>query len=174
MHCECKCYPRYIIGFPGSIYFGDLSLFLYNAEDAEGAELEYVNFARYKIKPNDFVFTFIMHAYILFTMKCETSGTVYRYIHKWVHEDIKLVIHTIPMFHIGMKAYYKRINEIIDDYNHVLVEGIPLNSIHGINKSKSDLGAYRKLAKILDLTSQKKELKIPADIITQNIDIDKS
>jgi hypothetical protein len=61
-----------------------------------------------------------------------TTGRAFRYIHEWTHDTLKLVFHTIPMIHIGEKSYYTRINNLIDSYNHLLVEGIPLKLVKEI------------------------------------------
>lgn len=92
--------------------------------------------------------------------------SVYRYIHSWTHEEYNLVIYTFPMVHIGEKRYYQEINKMINELNHVLLEGC------SIKKSSRDLGKYNIVAKALGLSTQDSEIHFPEDINIINIDID--
>ncbi len=89
----------------------------------------------------------------------------YRYLHKWTNNSIPIVFYTLPMIHIGDKSYYNKINKIIDEFNHVLIEGVSLGSNY------KEIGRYELLSQKLGLSNQWKELKIPDDITVINIDI---
>lgn len=92
------------------------------------------------------------------------SGTVIRYIHTWRHDQQRLVFHTIPMLHIASLSYYDRINEIINDFNHVLIEGVA-------SLPTKEIGTYRRLARAANLVPQIDHIRIPEDIPSINIDL---
>lgn len=91
---------------------------------------------------------------------------VYRYVHEWEHDSIPLVFTTIPMIHVGLKSYYDDVNEIIDQFNHLLLEGVH------IKNASTEFGRYKYLASEVNLKNQYDEIRIPNDITVFNIDMD--
>jgi hypothetical protein len=89
----------------------------------------------------------------------------YRYIHEWTRAGREVVFHTIPMIHVGSEAYYSRVSQLIDTYNHVLVEGVPPSAT-------KEIGSYRRIARLAGLTTQIDGLKPPPDLSVTNIDMD--
>jgi hypothetical protein len=99
-------------------------------------------------------------------MSADTSMKAFRYIHEWTHDRIWIVFHTIPTIHIGAKPYYERISSLIDSYNHLLVEGVPLKLV-------KEIGSYKTIAKEAGLTTQIESLRIPPDLSVTNVDMDR-
>lgn len=93
------------------------------------------------------------------------ENSAYRYLHKWTNDRIPIVFYTLPMIHIGDKSYYDKINKLLDEFNHVLVEGVSLGPKY------KEIGRYELLSEKLGLSNQWNELRIPDDIKVVNIDI---
>ena len=89
-----------------------------------------------------------------------------RYVHQWETDSSPLVFCTIPMIHIGEKAYYKAISILVNEMNHVLAEGIDC-SVGG-----KELGKYETLAEKCGLGAQIHELNLPPDLPVINIDME--
>jgi hypothetical protein len=70
------------------------------------------------------------------------------------------------MIHIGTKEYYDQISNMCDDLNMILMEGVQ-------TKKMTELGKYKKTAKIFGLKNQSDFLKIDVEIPIRNLDIDK-
>lgn len=68
------------------------------------------------------------------------------------------------MVHIGSPMFYKELSTLLDEMNYVFLEGIP-------TKKNSELGSYKKAARLLHLASQHEALQIPADMSVRNIDM---
>jgi hypothetical protein len=89
---------------------------------------------------------------------------VIRYIHEWTNVKNTIVFHTFPMIHIGEKKYYNEISLMLNEMNHILIEGVSL-------KRGSELGSYRRFAHTLGLYAQSDSLYIPEDLTVKNIDM---
>jgi hypothetical protein len=87
-----------------------------------------------------------------------------RYIHEWVNDKNHLVFHTLPMFHIGQERYYLKIQNVVNQMNQVLIEGVPLDNY-------KQIGRFNKIAHKLGLKSQNEIIKYDDGIIIHNIDM---
>jgi hypothetical protein len=70
------------------------------------------------------------------------------------------------MIHIGTKEYYEQISNLCNDFNLILTKGIQLNK-------KTDIGKYKKMAKLFSLKNQSDYLRFKNDLPLINIDMEK-